>query len=297
MRKLFILISAFCSLHLMSQEFNAQFKVSTPKLQTADPKVFRALEDDARKFINTRLWTPDKFQQYEKIKCNFLLTIREEVNSTTFKAELLISASRPVFGSNYETTIFNYQDRNVVFNYEPNNPLNYVQNTFTDRLTATLAFYSNLILGLYYDSFQNTGGNDYFQICQNIVNTIPSTMEGEGWKPSDDTRNRYWLLENIQSPRLRTMRTAFYEYHIKGLDIMNSDPVEGRKALAKALAVVDEGKRNYPTAVWTQVFFDDKISEIADVFKKGELQQRQAVHAMLSRIDPSSASKYSGLLQ
>ncbi len=286
-----------CGLAGHSQEFSAQFKVNTPKLQTTDPKVLRSLEDDAKKFINSRAWTNDKYQLHERIKCNFILTIREEVNGSTFKADLTVSASRPTFGSTYETTILNYMDRNVVFNYEPNRPLNYVQNAFSDRLTALLAFYAHLILGLDYDSFATNGGNDYLLICQNIVNTIPSTMSGEGWLPGDDNRNRYWLLENIMSPRLRSMRTAWYAYHRQGLDIMSQNSTEGRAAIAKALETIDIAKRNYPTSLWIQIFVDEKSTEIVEIFKKGDKPQQQSIHNILSRLDPSSASKFKPLLQ
>ncbi|MEP7321486.1 MAG: DUF4835 family protein [Saprospiraceae bacterium] len=290
----FLLILGFKA---YNQELNAQVKVNTPKLQTVDPRVFRNLEDDIKKFMSTQLWTNDKFELHERIKCNFNLTIKEEVNSTTFKADLTISASRPVFGSTYESTLINYIDKNIVINYEPNRPLNYVQNVFSDRLTALLGFYANLIIGLDYDSFSSNGGSDYFLICQNILNTIPGNIVGEGWKPSDDTRNRYWILENIMSPRLRAMRTAWYSYHRLGLDLMSQSPEEGKTAMAKAMESIDEGKRSYPAAIWLQMFIDAKANEVVDVFKKADKPQQQKIHAILNRLDPSSASRFQPLLQ
>ena len=291
-----LLLSAYC-IQSQGQELAVQVKVNTAKLQTTDPRVFKSLEDDIKKFLSTQSWTNDKYELHERIKCNFNLTIKKEVNSTTFEADLTVSASRPVFGSSYESTLINYIDKNVVINYEPNQPLNYVQNVYSNRLTAILAFYSNLIIGLNYDSFSANGGTDYLLICQSIVNTIPGNIVGEGWKPSDETRNRYWILENILSPRLRAMRSAWYAYHRQGLDLMYLNADQGKKEIAKAMQTIDEAKRSYPAAQWLQMFIDSKTTEIVEIFKKADKPQQQSIHNILSRLDPSSASRYQPLLQ
>ncbi len=282
---------------VFGQEFNAQFKVSTPKLQNTDPKVFKDLEDDARQFINTRTWTNDKYENTERIKCNFLLTIKEELSTNTFKADLTVAASRPVFDSNYETPLINYIDKEITFSYEPNRPLNYVQNSFTDNFTAILAFYLNVIIGLDYDSFAANGGNDYFLISQNIVNQIPANANAPGWKASEGNRNRYWLIESILSPRLRPMRTAWYQYHRLGLDMMHQNADEGKMALLKSMETIDAAKRNYPVAVWIQLFVDAKTNELVEIFKKSAKPQQQSVYNILSRLDPSAALKYQSILQ
>lgn len=280
-----------------AQEFNAQFKVSTPKLQSTDPKVFRDLEDDAKQFINTRTWTNDKFQNQERIKCNFLLTIKEELSTNTFKADLTVAASRPVFGSSYETTLINYIDKEITFSYEPNRPLNYVQNSYTDNFTAILAFYLNVIIGLDYDSFSANGGSDYFLISQNIVNQIPANANAPGWKASDGNRNRYWIIESILSPRLRPMRQAWYQYHRLGLDMMHENPVNARQVIFKSMETIDVAKRNYPVAAWIQLFADAKTSELVEIFKKADKPQQQSIYNILSRLDPSAALKYQSILQ
>lgn len=282
---------------LAAQELNAQFKVSTPKLQNTDPAVFRDLEEDARQFINTRTWTNDKYATNERIKCNFLLTIKDELGSNTFKADLTIAASRPVFGSNYETTLINYIDKEITFNYEPNRPLNYVQNSYTDQFTAILAFYINIILGLDYESFALNGGNDYFLICQNIVNQIPANVNASGWKAGDGNRNRYWLIESILSPRLRPMRQAWYQYHRLGLDLMHQNATEGRQAIQRAMESIDLAKRNYPVGNWIQLFVDAKTGELVDIFKKADKPQQDLIFNILNRLEPSSASKYQAIYQ
>jgi hypothetical protein len=298
MKKLLaFLILSVMALNAKAQEFNAQFKVSTPKLQNTDPKVFRDLEEDARQFINTRTWTNDKYENTERIKCNFLLTIKEELSTNSFKADLTIAASRPVFGSNYETPLINYIDKEITFTYEPNRPLNYVQNSFTDNFTAILAFYLNVIIGLDYDSFAANGGNDFYLIAQNIVNQIPANANAPGWRSSESNRNRYWMIESILSPRLRPMRSAWYQYHRLGLDIMHQNPEEGKLMIMKSMETIDIAKRNYPVAVWIQLFSDAKSNELVEIFKKADKPQQQSIFNILSRLDPSAALKYQSIFQ
>jgi hypothetical protein len=293
MRVLYFFLFVFAnSLALYSQEFNAQVKVNTPKLQSTDPRTFRTLEEDIRRLINSKSWTNEKYKLHERIKCNFTITIKTEENNNSFTADLTVSAARPVFGSNYETTLLNYIDKRLSFNYLPNDPLNYVPNVFTDKLTAAISFYLYLILGLDADSFAPNGGTDYFLICQNIINYIPSTITGEGWKPSDDAPNRYWLLENILSPRLRSMRGAWYTYHREGLDIMHQSPEDGKKAIVKALEAIDLSKRTYPAAQWLISFMDGKSTELIEIFKVADKPQQQNVYNLLNRIDPTSASRF-----
>lgn len=284
---IFLLICIVFVNGIHGQELQATVKVAAPRLQTVDPKVLKSLEEDVRKFINTRVWTKEKYQQHEKIKCSFNITITQEEGTNFFVSDITVSATRPVFGSNYETTLFNYIDKGARFGYLQNDPLNYVQNVYNDRLVSYLTFYIYLILGLDGDSFSPNGGNDYLLIAQNIVNTIPGSLNKEGWKPSDESHSRYWLLENILSPRLRGMRTAWYNYHRLGLDMMSQNPGDGRAAIYKAIEGVDQGKRAYPAAQWLISFMDAKGREIVEIFKAADKAHQENVTNMLNRISPA----------
>ena len=90
-----ILLFLLFSVSVHAQEFNFSVKINTQKLQTVDPKVFLTLEQSINEFLNTTRWTENNYQPYERIKGNFLLTIQEELSTTSFKAELAIQATRP----------------------------------------------------------------------------------------------------------------------------------------------------------------------------------------------------------
>ncbi|MFK8103500.1 MAG: DUF4835 family protein, partial [Saprospiraceae bacterium] len=158
--KKIILFTVLAFLHFASQAQEVIFDITinTPKLQTADPKVFESLEEALENFLNNRKWTEDVYEQEERIKCKVQLTIRDELSATSFNADLAIQATRPVFGSSYETALLSHVDKDVTFSYEPFQPLVYAKNTYNDNLTSIMAFYVYIILAMDYDSFSAFGG-------------------------------------------------------------------------------------------------------------------------------------------
>src|SRR5688500_16343591 len=103
MKKLILvpfLILSFISLR--AQELKCDVKIIAPKLQLADPAIFRTLETAIFEFLNNRKWTDDIFLEQERIECSLTLTITEELSSDRFKANANIQSSRPVFNSDYK---------------------------------------------------------------------------------------------------------------------------------------------------------------------------------------------------
>lgn len=297
MRKLFLVASCFLVLvqWLSAQEFNATVKVNPQKVLSADPKIFNTLEQSIREFMNSQKWTDDVFEQDERIKCNILLTITDQspTNPNYFVAELAVQASRPVYGTDYETVTINHLDRNVNFTYEQYQPITYSRNAYNDNLSSILSYYAYLLLGMDYDSFSPMGGEKYFQLAQEIINTLPSSVAkaDDGWN-TQGSRNRYWILENMLSPRVKPYRQAMYEYHRLGLDVMASDMAKGREALANAVQKVAEVNQSYPNSAIVQMFNTTKSAELIEVFKRGTLQEQDKVIQVMSRVDPSNAAKY-----
>ena len=80
--------------------------------------------------MNNTKWSNDQFQQKEKIECNILINITNEVNDKSFEATATIQSSRPVFKSNYNTVILNIIDKSFSFGYEEHQPLLFNENAF-----------------------------------------------------------------------------------------------------------------------------------------------------------------------
>ncbi|MEN0047950.1 MAG: DUF4835 family protein [Bacteroidota bacterium] len=293
----FFILFLLANLGLIAQELDFQVTINTPKLQTADPKVFETLETAIQEFMNNTKWTNDVFEQEERIKGSIVLNINDEQSATRFTAEMAIQAVRPVFNSSEETVMFRYQDKDIWFDYEQYQPLIFSQNAYNDHLTAILAYYAYVIIGLDYDSFSPIGGQPYFERALEIVNNIPANVAGTlpaGWRAQDSGKriNRYWLTENLLSPRVRPYRQAMYDYHRQGLDLMSKDAVAGRAIIAQAIDGINGVQRAYPNSMILQLFSDAKSDEITEIFASASMAEKNKVIQVMTRVDGGRSAKY-----
>lgn len=288
---LFFLLGVMITGSLSAQEIVFDVRITTPTLQLVDPKVFKTMEAQVIELVNTRRWTENEYLPDERIKCNVQINITKEQSETSFEAELTIQATRPVYGSNYETILLNHVDRDFTFSFEEARPLIYSENQYTDNLTHVLAFYVYLILGLDNDSFSPFGGDQMYIKAQEIISVVPGSNPPRGWRANDGNRNRYWLAENIQSPRVRSFRKSFYDYHRLGLDVMHKDAVAGRAAISEALDEIEKVNVSYPSAPILIAFVNAKSSELVDIFIQAPPPEKQKVYRVLTKIDPSAAAR------
>lgn len=292
-----LILLTTCSYLGFGQELNVSVSLNTPTLQIADPKVFEDLKNNVENFMNNQRWTSDEFLPEERIEVSIAITITEEFSATSFKADLAIQAVRPVYGSEYVTPLISYNDRDFTFVYEQFQPIQYSQNSYNDNLSHVLSFYAFIILGLDYDSFSPYGGEPHFQTAQDILNAVPSgaAAQNPGWQSLDGNRNRYWIVENILSPRTRSYRQAMYDYHRQALDLMHKDVAAGRLIMLQALEDLNSVNQSYPNAMILQMFSLAKDDEIIEIFRRGTRQEKTRVVQIMSKIDPSNASKYRGI--
>lgn len=290
------LVSLLFSIELEAQEFNYQLTISTPKTQNIDPKIYVSMEKMLLDWLSNQKWTTDVYDVSERINCNIQVTIREEINDNTFSADLMIQASRPVFGTTYETPIFNHQDPDFTFQFEESRPMQFVENNFNDNLTQVFAFYMHVILGLDYDSFSLYGGEKYLLKAQEILNVVPlSDIGARGWRANDGNRTRYWMIENLVNPRLRGFRKLFYNYHRMGLDIMYVDAEKGRSVILQSLEEIEKLNVLAPNSAIFFTFFASKGNELLDIFLVAPQPEKQKVFGIVTKIDPSVGSKIAEL--
>jgi hypothetical protein len=158
-----------------------------------------------------------------------------------------------------------------------------------------LAFYAYITIGMDYDSFVPFGGTPYFQKAQEILNN--ASGGGKGWVSLDanNNRNRYFLIENILSPKTKEYREAMYNYHRQGLDVMSTDSNTGRAFMATALESLQGVDRNYPNSMILQVFSNSKRAEIIDVFRVSSTDEKNKIVQVMSKIDRAKASEYQAI--
>ena len=286
---------------VQAQELNATVKVNYQQVQLVDPSVFATLEQAITEFVNQK-WTNDIYEIEERIDCNFILTLQKEISATSFEMNLAIQSSRPIFGTDQSTPLVNTIDGYVTFDYEQFQPLQFSENRFDNNLTSVLAFYINIILGMDYDSFSPAGGEPYFQKAQEIVNNVPAGLYGTylGWSSTDasnsrGSRNRYWIMENFLSPRMKPFRLGMYQYHRLGLDMMTQDVNQARAAIAEVINTIGQVDQSYPNAILTQLFLNAKRQEVLELFKRGTSTERTTVRQVMTRVDPANGAEYRSL--
>ena len=100
------------------------------------------MQDALNDFVNNKKWTDATFAMNERIDCSMTLIINEMVSDNSFKGEIQVQARRPVYNSSYTTTLLNYRDTELSFDYTEFEPLEYTENTLNSNLIATVVFIS-----------------------------------------------------------------------------------------------------------------------------------------------------------
>lgn len=284
---------------LAAQEINARVSVVYAQVATTvDRKVFQTLQSSLVNFINKRKWTSDAFDARERIDCSFLLQLQSVQDQNIYQATLTVQAARPVYNTTYLSPLMNFQDNDVTFRYVEFQPLEFNENRISGveplaaNLTAILAYYINIILGLDYDSFSPRGGDPYFQKALNIVNSAPDGRGISGWRPFDGQRNRYWLSENLMNSRYSMIHDAYFTYYRSGLDRMYEDEKATREQLLNSLNMLNSLREATPNLMVIPFFFQGKSDEIIQVFRKADPQERLRASELLQRLDITNASKY-----
>lgn len=295
----FSLTTLFVTLITNGQEIRAKVAVNAARIpSTVDKKVFQTLQTALTNFINNRKWTTDVFQPNERIECNFNLTITQQLETNVYQATLTVQAARPVYSSSYVSPLVNYQDNDITFRYVEFQPIEFNETNLqgndptASNLTAVFAYYVNMILGFDYDSFSTRGGDTYFQKAQNIVNNAPEGRGISGWKPFDGTRNRYWLMENMNNSRYSLIHDAFYNYYRNGMDKMYDDANGARTGIMDCLKNIDNVNSEVPNTMIVQFFFQGKTDELIKVFSKANLTDKVRASELLQKLDVSNSARY-----
>lgn len=278
---------------LLGQELNCNVVVNVgPAVETTERRIFQDMETAFYQFLNNTEWTRDVYRNQERINCNLVITIEKMPAVGNFIASVQVQASRPIYGTDYESILLNFADRDWQFQYNESQPLQYNDNTFTNNITSILAFYVYVILGFDYDSFSNLGGTEYFESARQVVNNAQQASR-KGWSQFEgNTRNRFWLAENLNNQQLTPVREAMYTYHRKGLDVFSTDQDQGRQEILASLKRLEQANQRKPNSILIIAFFDAKKDEMISIFSEGNIQVRRDAYNILSQIDPSNTDEY-----
>lgn len=288
----FVFIGFFCR----AQELNCTVNMNSDQIEGSNKAVFTTLKNSITEFLNNRRWTDMAYTNQERIECtmNFVVKSYDESNNR-MSVELTIQSRRPVYGSSYNSPMFNFRDNQVDFEYKEFDQLELVSTTFISNLTAVLAYYAYIIIGYDMDSFARLGGTPYFKAAEDIVMSA-QTSDYEGWKAElANSRNRYALANNLMDEAFKKYRGYFYEYHRLGLDEMTVNSTNARARIAEGLPILREANRARPSALVINAFLDAKADELVNIFSGGTAAEKKMAIEVLSDISPTRSQLWEGI--
>ena len=282
-------VLSLCSMVAAAQELNARVTVNHNQIQGTDASVFDELQQTLTQFINDRQWTNLQFQKNERIPCNFNITVTKyDKSSNMFTCKALIQATRTAYNSSYSTTIYNNTDNDFNFEYAQFDQLNFNEEMVDNQLTALIAYYAYLLIGINLDTFSPMGGEDVLQRCMNLTNNSQN-LNFPGWKAFDNDRNRFAIINDYLDGAMKPFRQLQYDYYRLGLDEMASNVERGRTNITTAIEQnLKKCHEDRPMSMLPQIWTDYKRDELANIYKgKGTQKEKESVYEILVSINAS----------
>ncbi len=280
----------FLSFSIDAQELKATVEVNTDKIQGTNKDVFDALQTALNDYLNNTKFSSAQIAANERVECRLILTVAEYADDR-IKAELAVQSSRPVYNSTYTTTLLNFRDNKVEFDFRLGDNLIYNEMEPQSNLTAILDYYANLILAVDFDTFSLHGGEPFYERLSSIVQRAQSGGE-TGWKTFEDNRNRAALLSTFTDPRTSVYRDLLYTYHRRGLDEMVISPDKGREAITETISsTLPALYEADPMAFSLTLFRDAKLDELVNIYSKSPQTEREGVAKILLDIYPTDRTR------
>ena len=293
-KALLTVILMLAVLGINAQELQVKVNVNHSKIQGTDASVFENLQQTMEQFMNERTWTELQFQKNERIQVNLNITVNKyNRNENHFECTALIQANRPVYNSTYISTLYNNRDDNFNFDFQQFDQLNFAEENIDNQLTALLAYYAMLMIGLDLDSFSPMGGTDVLQRCLVLVNNAQN-LGFTGWKSFEDNRNRFAVINDYMDEGMKPFRQLQYDYYRKGLDEMANNAERGRSEISAALENdLQKAHQDKPLSLLPQIWTDYKKDELANIYKgKGTQKEKQRIYDLLMAMNASQNNSW-----
>ena len=276
-----------------AQELQVKITINSAQVEGSDKSVFENLQQTLEQWMNDRQWTELQFQKNERINVNFNLTVTKyDKANNRFTCSAMIQANRPVYNSAYTTTLYNNKDGDFNFDFVQFDQLNYNDEVVDNQLTALLAYYAYLIIGLDLDSFAPMGGTEVLQRCMNLANNAQD-LGFTGWKAFEDSRNRFAIINDYLDEAMKPFRQLQYDYYRKGLDEMATNAERGRTNISEALENLKQAHQDKPLSLLPQIWTDYKRDELANIYKgKGTQKEKDHVYELLFSINASQSNAW-----
>ena len=282
-----------------AQELQVKVNINHQQIETTETSVFDNLKQTLEQFINDRQWTPLQFQKHERIQCSMNITVNKYVREENrFECTALIQANRPVYQATYTSTLYNNKDEHFDFYFAQFDQLNFTDEMVNHQLTALIAYYAYLIIGLDLDSFAPLGGTEILQQCMYLTNNAQN-LEFPGWKSFEDSRNRFAIINDYLDESMKPFRQLQYDYYRQGLDEMANNAERGRTQISAALEDgLKKAHENKPLSLLPQIWTDYKRDELVNIYQgKGTQKEKERIYDLLMGINASQNTAWDKIRQ
>ncbi len=286
-RPVLYIMLLFVPLLSWGQELDCRVEINSDQVQGTNTSIFETLKEAITEYVNDRKWTTAQLSTVERIQCSMLFTVKDYADNR-FTCELQVQSRRPVYNSSYTTTLFNFKDDKVEFDYQEFEPLVFSEQTMESNLTAIINYYVYIILGIDFDSFSPRGGAPFFEMARQVVTMGQSSMES-GWKAFEDTRNRHALLSAFVEQSTIGFRDLWYVYHRNGLDEMALSVDKSRAKITQSLEQLKQIYEAAPMSVLIPLFKDAKLDELVNIYSKAPSTEKEAVYEILINMYPTDS--------
>jgi len=293
MRLLITFLLLLCGFSIHSQELQVKININSSQVEGSDKSVFENLQQTLEQWMNDKQWTELQFQKNERISCSFNITVNKyDKGNNRFECTAMIQANRPVYNSAYTSTLYNNKDGEFNFDFAQFDQLNFNEEMIDNQLTALMAYYAYLIIGLDLDSFGPLAGTEVLQRCMNLTNNAQD-LGFTGWKAFEDSRNRFALINDYLDEAMKPFRQMQYDYYRKGLDEMANNAERGRTNVSEALELLKQAHQDKPLSLLPQIWTDYKRDELANIYKgKGTQKEKEAVYDLLFNINAAQSNSW-----
>lgn len=290
-RLIILLVTLVCAgSHAAAQELDARVTINHQQVQGTNTSVFEALEKSLTDLLNDRQWTQYQFNRNERIQCTFAINVKKYDESTgQMNASLTVQSTRPVYNSNYTSTVFSIVDNEFTFEFQPFDQLEFRPDVIDKDLTALIAYYAYIIIGMDLDTMSPEGGTEILQLAKNVCNNAQGlTLSAKGWKPFESEKNRYAIINDYLDSGMAPFRALQYKYYREGLDTMAENVDRGRTAVTEAIEMLKTAKDNKPMSMLPQIWTEYKRDELVGIYQgKGTTKEKESVSTILSSINAS----------
>ena len=292
MRKIYcLLILFFVAFTTYAQELNCLVTVNSDKISGSNRQVFKTLESSISEFVNQKKWTNRTVKPQERINCAITIIVNSKT-SNSFEASIQVQSTRPIYGTTYSSPVLNTRDNNFTFRYNEFDPLVFNPTTYDSNLVSTLVYYVYIILGLDADSFALNGGQEELKQAQNVM-LLAQQNGGSAWVNQVGKQNRFTLIDNLLSNKMKDFRAILYRYHRKGFDELTKGKRKGKQAVEDALLQLRSLHNKTINNGLLRLFFDAKVDEIVSLYSDDPATSNQdRLVETLQRISPTNNSKW-----